>query len=112
MTVSRTPVALVRQAFHAAAVLSLAASHGIAAAEEGGSGHYLPGSMASFIDGVPLAETFLMRLNLIEYSGSAGANKEIPIAGQSALGAEAKSWGAGLTLLWRPGGIDLGERWS
>ena len=27
-------------------------------AEEGGSGHYLPGAMASFIDGVPLKKRF------------------------------------------------------
>ena len=43
--------------------LLLALLPGVAMAEEGGSGHYLPGSMASFIDGVPLKETFLMRAN-------------------------------------------------
>jgi hypothetical protein len=82
-----------------------------ACAEEGGSGHYLPGSMASFIDAVPLRETFIMRANIIYYNGSIGANKQLPIAGQTTLGANASSWGLGLTVLCRPP-LDLGERWS
>ncbi len=93
------------------AAITLAVLSGTATAEEGGSGHYLPGSIASFIDGVPLAETFLARLNVIHYSGSIAAEKALPIAGQTALGAEASSWGAGLTVLWRPP-LDLGKRWS
>jgi hypothetical protein len=80
-------------------------------AEEGGTGHYLPGSMASFIDGVPLTETFLARLNVVYYNGSVSAQRELPIAGLTALGAEAKSWAYGLTLLWRPP-LHIGERWS
>jgi hypothetical protein len=80
-------------------------------AEEGGSGHYLPGAMASFIDGVPPQETFVTRLNVINYDGSVGGNVRVPIGGLTTLGADAKSWGYGLTLLWRPA-IDLGEKWS
>jgi len=91
--------------------LLLALLPGLAMAEEGGSGHYLPGSMASFIDGVPLKETFLVRANIIYYSGSIGANKRIPIGGKTTLGADATSWGFGVTGLWRPP-LDLGERWS
>jgi hypothetical protein len=93
------------------AVIGIALLPGFAKAEEGGSGHYLPGSMASFIDGVPLTETFLMRLNMIHYNGSVGATKPIPIGGQTTFGADASSWGLGLTILWRPP-FDLGERWS
>ena len=80
-------------------------------AEEGGSGHYLPGSMASFIDGVPPKETLLTRLNVLNYDGSVGGNVRVPIGGLTTLGADAKSWGYGLTMLWRPP-IDLGEKWS
>jgi hypothetical protein len=80
-------------------------------AEEGGSGHYLPGAMASFIDGVPLHETFLMRLNVVNYDGSVGANVRVPIGGLTTLGADAKSSGYGLTMLWRPA-VDPGEKWS
>ena len=83
----------------------------LAVAEEGGSGHYLPGSIASFIDGVPQTETFLTRLNVIRYTGSISAQKPLPIAGLTALGVDASSWGYGLTVLWRPP-LDLGERWS
>ena len=50
-------------------------------AEEGGSGHYMPGSMASFIDSVPPAPAFLMRLNVMSYEGSAAAKLTMPIAG-------------------------------
>jgi hypothetical protein len=89
----------------------LALFSGTAAAEEGGSGHYLPGAIASFIDGVPLTETFLARLNVIRYKGSIGAQQPLPIAGVTTLGVDASSWGYGLTILWRPP-VELGERWS
>jgi hypothetical protein len=81
------------------AVIGIALRPGFAMAEEGGSGHYLPGSMASFIDSVPLKETFLMRANIVYYNGSIGANKPVPIGGQTTLGADASSWGLGLTAL-------------
>lgn len=80
-------------------------------AEEGGSGHYLPGAMSSFVDAVPLQETFIARYNLVYYNGSVSANEPLPIAGLATLGADATSWAHGLTLLWRPP-INLGERWS
>ena len=92
-------------------VIGITLLSGFAIAEEGGSGHYLPGSMASFIDSVPLKETFLMRANIIYYNGSVGATMPLPIGGQTTLGADATSWGLGLTILWRPP-LDLGERWS
>jgi hypothetical protein len=73
------------------AAIGLALLCGTAAAEEGGSGHYLPGSMASFVDGVPLKETFIARLNLVYYQGSIGAQRPLPIGGLTALGASASS---------------------
>ncbi len=84
---------------------------GLGAAEEGGSGHYFPGSMSDFVDGVPLTETFLTRFNGLYYDGSAGIERPLPIGGLTALGANAKSWGEGLTVLWRPP-FDFGDRWS
>ena len=80
-------------------------------AEEGGSGHYLPGAMASFVDGVPPKETFIARYNMVYYSGDIAANEPLPIAGVNTLGADATSWAHGLSLLWRPA-LELGERWS
>jgi len=82
-----------------------------AAAEEGGSGHYLPGSMASFIDSVAPKESFAIRGNLINYKGSVDKSQPLPIAGLTAVGAEAKSWGVGLTGFWRPP-VEIGEGWS
>ncbi len=35
----------------------------LAVAEEGGSGHYFPGSMSDFADAVPLSPTFIVRYN-------------------------------------------------
>jgi hypothetical protein len=80
-------------------------------AEEGGSGHYMPGSMSSFVDGVPAKEAFIARYNLINYSGSVSVNQPLPIAAVKTLGADATIWGQGLTLLWRPP-IEIGEHWS
>ena len=80
-------------------------------AEEGGSGHYFPGSISDFADSVPASPTFIVRYNQIYYSGAAGANKAIPIGGTTALGLVATSWGEGLTLVWRPS-IDMGKHWS
>ena len=51
----------------------------VSSAEEGGSGHYFPGSMSDFVDGIPLTETFVVRFNGIYYDGSAGVGREIPI---------------------------------
>jgi len=80
-------------------------------AEEGGSGHYLPGSTGSFIDGVPLTEAFITRVNMIYYHGSVEAGKRLPIAGQTTLGAEATSLGLALTVAWRPP-LEIDKRWS
>ncbi|MGO8836909.1 MAG: transporter [Limisphaerales bacterium] len=80
-------------------------------AEEGGSGHYMPGSMSSFVDGVPARETFIVRYNLLYYNGSVGGSVPLPIGGRTTLGASATIWGHGLTCLWRPP-LDWGDRWS
>lgn len=72
-------------------------------AEEGGSGHYQPGSIASFIDGVPAEETFLVRYNLIHYKGSVSPKVQLPVAGTPSSNVEADVWGHGVTLAWAPG---------
>lgn len=80
-------------------------------AEEGGSGHYLPGSMSSFVDAVPPAETFITRFNFVTYSGDFSAGQPLPIAGLTVFGVDAESTAAGLTMLWRPP-FEIGENWS
>ena len=94
-----------------AALLSGLVLSGSSFAEEGGSGHYMPGSMASFIDSVPPAPAFLARLNVMNYDGSTSPNIKLPIGGMLATGVNAKIMGYGLTMVWRPD-IDLGEGWS
>lgn len=80
-------------------------------AEEGASGHYLPGAMSSFVDSVPTNETFVARYNFLHYHGDISGSRSIPVAGLVAAGAEATFAGHGLTLLWRPP-VELGGRWS
>ncbi|KGJ87350.1 transporter [Colwellia psychrerythraea] len=80
-----------------------------ALAEEGGSGHYMPGSMSSFMDGVPAGQTFITRLNILDYQGS--YEHSLPFAGIEAADVDVSSKAIGLTMLYRPD-IDLGENWS
>lgn len=91
-------------------VLSLVAVS--ANAEEGGSGHYVPGSFASFMDGVSPTETLIARINMLHYDGEVTANRALPIAGLSAINADAKSTAVGLTVFWRPEWGAIGEKWS
>jgi hypothetical protein len=84
---------------------------GSAGAEEGGSGHYLPGSMSSFVDGIPLKEAFVVRANVVSYNGNINASRPLPIGGRITLGADATSWGYALSLLWRPP-VEIGRDWS
>ncbi|MGJ8673521.1 SphA family protein [Rubritalea sp.] len=81
-------------------------------AEEGGSGHYLPGSMASFVDGAPPQETFIARYNFLSWSASADAQRVLPIADLVTTGADIESYANGLTLLWRPAFGQLNDAWS
>lgn len=103
-----------RRRLAARAVISALLAIGLwelADAEEGGSGHYLPGAMASFVDAVAPEETFLIRLNAVNYEGSAGRDVLLPIAGTTALGVHADSTAVGLTAFWRPP-IEIGAGWS
>ena len=88
----------------ASAALVLAA--GSARADEGGTGHYLPGSLASFVDAVPAKPTVIVRANVFYYTGSIGV--DLPIAGLDVANVNATIWGYGLTLAWRPP-LELGH---
>jgi len=83
-----------------------------ASAEEGGSGHYMPGSLASFMDGVSNEPTFIARLNFINYEGSNGTNRSIPIAGQIAANIDAKSNAVAFTAFWAPEWGLLNDKWN
>jgi hypothetical protein len=71
-----------------------------ARAEEGGVGHYAPGSFASFVDVLP-GEPALGVFNYFTYyNGSANASRQIPIAGQVALNVDATSYADTLGGFW------------
>lgn len=93
-------------------LITLTLSSTLAIAEEGGSGHYLAGSMASFADGVPSEPTFIVRLNYINYQGSSSTS--LPkSSGGIIVNADAISNVLGLSLLWAPDwDIGLGDKWQ
>src|SRR5271156_6240240 len=72
----------------------------IARAEEGGSGHYSPGSMASFVDVLPDTPSFAPFTSFSYYSGNAGASKTFEIAGNLTLNAKATVYAASLGTFW------------
>jgi len=61
-------------------------------AEEGGVGHYAPGSFASFIDVLPGEPAVAVFNYFTYYDGSAGASRQFPIAGQVAVNLKATSY--------------------
>lgn len=69
-------------------------------AEEGGTGHYTPGSFASYVDGTLRRPGMTVRLNGIFYEGS--SVRPLSIDGLRAVNTEVESYTAGLTLAWRP----------
>lgn len=73
-----------------------------AVAEEGGGGHYLPGSTASSADATLTDPAFVVRLNVIEYDGEVDQGITVPIAGLAAVDADVDLSVIGLTLAWRP----------
>ncbi len=88
--------------------LSVVTSH----AEEGGTGHYMPGSMSSFMDGVPPTETFIARYNFLSWNAEVSSNRVLPIAGLITGGADIDSVANGLTMLWRPSWGEINDCWS
>ena len=80
----------------AAAVMISALS---AVAEESGTGHYIPGQTADFIDALPGYPSLEYENTFTYYKGSAGAGRPFPIIGQVALNEEATSYTDSSVLL-------------
>ena len=91
----------------ASAIIAMPAS-----AEEGGSGHYFPGSMASFMDGVSPVPLVLGRVNLIDWDAEVFDDKVIPIAGRPVVNAEVDLQALGLTGFWHPTWGRINDKWS
>ncbi len=78
-------------------VLSLTAgSH----AEEGGSGHYMPGASASFIDALPGRPSVAPFDFFTYYQGNAGLSRNLPIAGLTAAGLDAEAEADSIGVVW------------
>ena len=69
-------------------------------AEEGGVGHYAPGSFASFVDVLPGQPALGVFNYFAYYNGSANANRQFPIAGQVGLNVDATSYADSLGAFW------------
>ena len=84
----------------------------ISHAEEGGSGHYQPGSMSSFADGVSTEPVFITRLNVLSYEADASKNLAIPFGGLATTGANVDAKVVALTLGWVPVWGVLNDTWT
>ena len=80
--------------------------------EEGGSGHYFPGSMASFMDGVSPVPVLIGRVNIIDWEADVFSDKVLPFAGQPVVNADVDSFVVGLTTFWRPSWGTISDKWS
>src|SRR5512138_2434199 len=69
-------------------------------AEEGGSGHYLPGATASFIDALPGKEAFVYVNAFTYYNGSAGGSRYLELGGQVVANIEATAYADTSILLY------------
>lgn len=68
-------------------------------AEEGGSGHYAPGAVASFVDQMPGRPAWAVANYFMYYSGSANGREALPIGGQVSYGLESQAWANSVLVL-------------
>ena len=83
-------------AFAAALIMSALS----AVAEESGTGHYIPGQTADFIDALPGYPSLEYENTFTYYKGSVGAGRPFPIIGRIELNSEATSYTDSSVVLW------------
>jgi hypothetical protein len=71
-----------------------------ARAEEGGTGHYAPGSFASFVDVLPGDPSVGVFNYFAYYNGSANVSHQFPIGGQIAFDVSATSYADSFGAFW------------
>ncbi len=81
-------------------------------AEEGGSGHYLPGAMASFVDTLPGREAFAYVNAFAYYSGSASSSRPLNLGGQVVVDVEGRVYADSSTLLYQTPWKILGGQYA
>jgi hypothetical protein len=72
-----------------------------ACAEEGGSGHYMPGGMASFIDALPGKPGLAVANYFNFYDASAGISKQLPFGGLVTAGIDATAYSDTVVALYQ-----------
>ena len=70
-------------------------------AEEGGSGHYMPGATASFIDAFPGRTALALVPQFTAYEGKASGSRQIPIIGGGGLKLDAKGYAITLPIIYQ-----------
>jgi hypothetical protein len=81
-------------------------------AEEGGSGHYLPGATASFIDALPGREAFAYVNAFTYYNGSARGTRELELGGQVVANIDATVYADTSILLYQTPWKFLGGQYA
>ena len=72
-----------------------------ARAEESGSGHYLPGAAASFIDALPGRSGLAVANYFTFYDASAGRSRQLPFGGLIAAGVDATVYADTVALVYQ-----------
>ena len=70
-------------------------------AEEGGTGHYMPGATASFVDAFPGRTGLAVVPTFLYYDGGASASRAIPIIGGTALKLDATVHAFNVPLIYQ-----------
>src|SRR5579864_6994776 len=81
-------------------------------AEEAGSGHYLPGATASFIDVLPGREALAYMNAFTYYNGSAGGGRTLEFGGNLALNINGTVYADTSILLYQTPWTFLGGRYA
>jgi len=79
----------VNVALAATSTVMLTSAGGLA--EEGGSGHYVPGSAATILDLPPTSPGFTFQALGLHYDGDVSVQRSVPIAGTVAAGLDARA---------------------
>ncbi len=72
-----------------------------ACAEEGGSGHYMPGGAASFVDTLPGKPGLAIANYFNFYDGSASTSKQLPFGGSVTAGLDATAYSDTVVALYQ-----------
>ncbi len=81
-------------------------------AEEGGSGHYVPGSVATLIDWAPTQPGWIVQPLFLHYDGDFSGSSSVPVGGVISTGLDATVDSVTLGGLYTFGQTVLGAHYS